>query len=150
MKIASSLSDIITSGLVHDSCTPNGEPDSRLLSVEELAFVHGGSGKGSIPFADELGELALEILRPPARELGQYLGDQTREALRSTPPEPAPPPPPPPPQYEAPIQSGEANMSMAGGGVGHNGTPVQDNGSHLYYLPPDANMSSAGGNETGY
>ncbi len=147
MKISSSLSEIVASAGVYQTtlATPT---QPRGLSVEELALVHGGSGKGGVgaTFLDRAVDSIMDrfddITQPPAQELGKYLGERTAEALRGT-SEP-PPPPPPPPAYEEPIMSGEANMSMAGGGVGQDGTPVDDGGSHHYvWLPPGVNMSSA-------
>ena len=67
-----------------------------------------------------------------------------RNDLEAQPPAPQAPAPA---IYEAPIMSGEPNMSMAGGGYGYNDVPVQDSGTTDYYvwLPPELSMSSSDG-----
>ncbi len=151
MKVASTLTDIVASGQIYDDTTSDSLVEPQGLSLEELAMVHGGSGGkggGLTGLVNAAGEILTDagkrVIGPTADEAGNRLRDWVFSE------DPAPPPPQPE-VYQEPIMSGEANMSLNGGGVGQDGVPVDDGGSHHYvWLPPEVNSSSADGNPTGY
>ncbi len=148
MKVASSLTDIIGSGHAYQG-TPNGSESQPLgLSLEELAMVHGGSGGKSLGWG-AVADAAAEFLFEAAEKLSGPTLDEAGTRLRDWVFSEDPvPPPPQPAAYQEPAMSGEANMSMEGGGVGQEGVPVDDAGQHHYvWLPPEVNMSSAEGGD---